>query len=79
MEKQDAPDSQLTPKTVMLGPAVQDRPLLRDRKANGIRRRGLASVMNCLCARVEHDLPSFIPTAPAPIHVIAIHKQTFIQ
>jgi hypothetical protein len=78
-EKNYAPDTKHTPEAVMLGPIVQDRPLLRDRKANRIRGRDFASVVDSPRAWVENDLPSRLPAASAPIHVIAIHEQAFIQ
>ena len=63
----------------MFAPIVQNRPLLRDRKANRIRGGDFAPVMNRPSAREENYLPSRLPAAPAPIHIIAIHEQVFIE
>src|SRR5262249_16892118 len=79
MEKHDAPDSQYPQEAMMFAPIMKHRPLLRHCKAHGIRCGDFAAVMNCLCTREKDYLPSRIPTTPAPINIITVHKQVFIQ
>ena len=64
---------------MVFGPVVQYRALLRDGKAHWIWRRDLATVMDRLSARIKNYLPSSIARAPAPVDVIAIHEQAFIE
>ena len=63
----------------MFAPVVQNRLLLRDREANRIRCGDFASVMNRSRAGKEDDLPSCLPAAAAPIHVVAIHEEVFVE
>src|ERR1035438_5933274 len=79
MKKHDAPDSQHAQRRMVLRPIVQHGALLRDRKVNGKRRRGLASVVDGTRTGIKNHLPSGIPRTPAPIDVIAIHEQAFIK
>ena len=64
---------------MVFGPVVQYRALLRDGKAHWIWRRDLATVMDRLSARIKNYLPSSIARAPAPVDVIPIHEQVFIE
>ena len=58
---------------------MKDGSLLCHCEAYWILSSGLAPVMNCLSARMKNDLPSGISRAPAPIHIIAIHEQVFVE
>src|SRR5580704_1121046 len=79
MRKHDAPDSQHAKNAVMLFPVAQNRALLGDCKANWIGGRDFAPIVNSLPARIKYYLPSGIPRTPAPIHVIAVHEQVFVE
>ena len=79
VEKHDAPDSEHAEDSVVLRPIVQDRALLRDCKVGRKRSRCFAPVMDCTRTGIKEYLPPSIPCAPAPIDVIAIHEQAFIE
>ena len=79
MEKHDAPDSQHAQERMVLPPVVQYGALLRDCKVNGKWRRCLAPVVDRSRIWIKDYLPSGIPGTPAPIDVIAIHEQVFIE
>src|SRR5664279_5478 len=64
---------------MIFGPIIENTSLLRERKADGIGRRGFAPVMDRLGPGKENYLPPRFPTTPAPIHIIAIHEHLFIQ
>src|SRR5215469_15429062 len=64
---------------MVLGPIVQHRSLLRDSKANRKRSGRFASVVDRLCIRTKNYSPSGIPRTPAPIDVVTIHEQAFIE
>src|SRR5580692_7816748 len=64
---------------MMFRPVMENRPLLRDGEAHRIRSCGLATIVNCLSARIKNDSPSGISRTAAPIYVIAIHEQVFVE
>src|SRR5262249_54767986 len=79
MEQDDAANSQYTEEAVMFRPIIKHGLLLSHGKANRIRGRNLAAVVNGAGAGKEHDLPARLPAPMAPIDIIAVHEQTFVQ
>ena len=69
----------LAPEAVMFAPVIENGFLLRDREAHRIRCGDFASVMNRPRAGKEDDLPSRLPASAAPIDVVAIHEEVFIE
>src|ERR1700722_10642370 len=79
MDQHDAPDPQHAPHRMVLFPIVKDRPLLSDSKTDRKRRRRLAPVVDGTCPWIKDSLPTGIPRATAPVHIVAIHEQTLIE
>ena len=79
MKEHDAPDSKNAQKGVVFLPIAQDGTLLCDSEVLWERCRRLAAIMDRLRARIEHYLPSCATCPAAPVNVVAIHKETFIE
>ena len=63
----------------MLSPIVQYGALLRNREVDREGSGRFATVVDGPGAGIEDDIPACIAGTPAPVHIIAVHKQTFVE
>src|SRR5436853_17843 len=64
---------------MMLAPIMEIGALLLDVESDRRVCGTGAAVMNCLGRGDERQLPTLGPEAPAPIHVLAIHEERFVE
>ena len=63
----------------MFVPIMEQRPLLRDFKSDRIGRRATTTIVNCLAEREEYYRSARHPRTAAPIDVLTIHEEVFVE
>jgi hypothetical protein len=66
-------------RAVVLGPIPQNRFLLQQRESQRIGGRAHRTVVHGYRSGVEHHLPTHLPAAPAPVNILTINEEVFIQ